>query len=75
MYVDDFGVHCIFLFGSEVYYNNWESSKLLKLKIIGANSQTSFSCCSILYVDDNDPKCFELVLGTDDGKIFMNAFF
>jgi hypothetical protein len=25
MYVDDFGVHCIMLFGSEVFYTNWDS--------------------------------------------------
>jgi len=71
MYVDDFGVHCIMLFGSEVYYTNWDSQVIVPINMTGPNDLTTFSCCSVLYVDDEDPNLFELVLGSDDGKIYM----
>jgi hypothetical protein len=71
MYVDDFGVHCIMLFGTEVYYTNWESQTIVPIDVNGPNGHATFSCCSVLYVDDDDPNLFELVLGTDDGKIYM----
>ena len=73
MYVDDFGVHCIMLFGSEVFYTNWDSPQIVKIDVNKSNGQTTFSCCSITYVDDDDPNFFELVLGSDDGKVFLKT--
>jgi hypothetical protein len=73
MYVDDFGVHCIMLFGTEVYYTNWESQKIVPIDVNGPNGQTTFSCCSVTYIDDDDPNFFELVLGSDDGKVFLKV--
>jgi hypothetical protein len=75
MFIDDQGIHCILLVGSEVYYTNWNSKVIVPIKISAqTGEQTVFSCVTIHYVDEEDnPNLFELVLGSDDGKIFMRT--
>jgi hypothetical protein len=74
MYIDDQGIHCILLVGTEVYYTNWDSKVIVPIKITPeGGDQISFSCVTIHYVDDEEPNLFELVLGSDDGKIFMRT--
>lgn len=76
MYIDDHGVHCILLVGSEVFYTNWNSRVIVPIKIQSkTGNQIMFSCVTVQYIDDEDPELFELVLGSDDGRIFMRTIY
>lgn len=69
LYVDRDGLHCFLLAGHEMYYNNFYNSTVHKIQI---PETVSIKSLDILKFKD-DPKCFEIVVGTEDGKIFLGA--
>lgn len=60
--------------GHQVFYSNWNSNIIKPLDIKADDgSDVAFSCVYVMYVEDDDPELFELVLGSDCGRIFMRT--
>lgn len=73
MFVDAKGIHCFLLTEHEIYYNNWNSSKVFQVNttVAGGSSQLkSFRSLDLQYVSPSDLNMFELVLGTEDGQLY-----
>lgn len=71
MYVDSRGIHCFFLAENEIYYNNWNSEKVIQITTRSENEvqYKFFKSLDLQYTTANNFDEFEILVGTSDGEI------
>lgn len=68
MFVDPKGLHCFFLAKHELYYNHFDSDKVI---YISTNTQpANLKSIEIAYFSEGEDDIIEVFLGTDRGQIF-----
>ena len=70
MYVDRDGLHCFFLAGHEIYYNYFFNNTVHKIQVAETVSVKSID---ILKFQASGSNIFEMVIGSEDGKIYLGA--
>jgi hypothetical protein len=73
--VDPQGLHAFMLAGHEIYYNNFHNSSVHQVKVaVGdQSSQVGIKSVDILKFSESDPNFFEMVVGTEEGHIYLGA--